>query len=194
MIQRLSVVALALLPFCSSPARAQGTIVCVSGQFGVISCPCSNQPVGNAGCNNSLNTGGAALTATGVNSLSNDSVQLNCTGIGTSGVNCNANNTNIICKLYEGVTPITNGVTWGDGVLCTGGPYYLLNAQISQSGVFHFPPPGTTGLSQAAIAAGDPLVAGLTRWYYVVYRDSCPSFCTGSLRQKSNSYQITWTP
>ena len=79
-------------------------------------------------------------------------------------------------------------------MLCTGDPFYMLNVQIAQAGVFHFPPPGTTGLSQAAIAAGDPLVAGQTRWYYVVYRDSCPSFCTGSLRQKSNSYQITWTP
>lgn len=194
MFQRLLVPAFLVLSLSAASARAQGTIVCVSGTSGVITCPCTNQPVGNAGCNNSLSTGGAALTATGNNSLSNDSVQLNCTGIGTAGVSCSGSNMNIVSILYEGSTPVPNGILWGDGVLCCGGPFYLLNAQLASGGVYHFPLPGTTGLHQAAIAAGDPLIAGMTRWYFVAYRDSCPSFCTPSLRQKSNSYQIFWNP
>jgi hypothetical protein len=194
MFQKLSISVFLFVSIASSPARAQGIVTCVSGQSGVINCPCSNQPVGNAGCNNSLNTGGAALTATGVNSLSNDSVQLNCTGIGTSGVNCNGSNMNIVSVLYEGASPFPTGTNFGDGVLCCGGPIYLLNVQLASAGVYHFPLPGTSGLHQAAIAAGDPLLANQTRWYFVAYRDSCPSFCTPSLRQKSNSYQITWQP
>lgn len=194
MFQRLLVPAFLFLSLSAVSARAQGTVVCVPGTGGVINCPCSNNGSPGAGCNNSLNTGGAALTATGVNSLSNDSVQLNCTGIGNAGTSCSGNNINIISALWEGATPVASGVVWGDGVMCTGAPFYFLTAQITQAGVFHFPIPGTTGLSQAAISAGDPLAAGQTRWYYVVYRDSCPSFCTPSLRQKSNSYRITWTP
>lgn len=194
MTHKLLVSVLFLVSIATARASAQGTVVCVPGTSGVINCPCSNNGGPGAGCNNSLNTGGAALTATGVNSLSNDSVQLNCTGIGTSGVTCNGSNTNLVSILYEGSTPVPNGIVWGDGVMCCGGPFYLLNAQVAQAGTYHFPLPGTTGLHQAAISAGDPLSAGMTRWYFVVYRDSCPSFCTPSPRQKSNSYQITWTP
>jgi len=176
-------------------ASAQGTVTCQPGTSGVINCPCANPPAGpGRGCDNSLATGGASLTATGVNSLSSDSVQFNCTGIGSSTPTCTGTNVNILSVLYEGTTAVSSGVLWGDGVLCTSGPFFLLNAQVSNGGIYHFPVPGTTGLSQSAIAAGDVLVAGSTRDYFVAYRDACPSFCTPSLRQKSNSYQITWTP
>ncbi|MBK7642164.1 MAG: hypothetical protein IPJ19_03810 [Planctomycetes bacterium] len=162
----------------------------------MIACPCGNVPVPTTGrgCNNSLNTGGASLTATGINSLSSDSVQLNCTGIGTATASCSGSNTSVLSVLYEGSTPIVTGIPWGDGVLCCNGPFYVLNFQAAQAGVYHFPLPGTTGLSQSAISQGDPLSAGMTRWYFVAYRDSCPSFCPSSVRAKSNSYEITWTP
>jgi hypothetical protein len=181
----------------ASSALAQGTVTCQPGTSGVITCPCANAPSGpGRGCNNSLNTGGAMLTATGPgsNSLSSDSVQLNCTGIGSSTPSCSGSSTNILCILYEGTTASATGVLWGDGVICTGGTFFVLNVQTSNGGIFHFPVPGTTGLSQSALAAGDPLVVGATRDYFVAYRDSCPSFCTPSLRQKSNSYQIIWGP
>jgi hypothetical protein len=57
-----------------------------------------------------------------------------------------------------------------------------------------FPVPGTTGVSMTAISLGDPIVVGSTRCYFVAYRDACPTFCTPSPRQKTNSYQLTWGP
>ncbi len=195
MISTVSLFLFSFAPLQTPPTTIPGIVVCEPGQSGVIVCPCGNTPSGlGRGCNNSLNTGGAMLTATGINSLSADSVQLNCTGIGTATASCSGSNTNIISVLFEGSTPIPNGIAWGDGVLCCGGPFFLLNAQIAAAGTYHFPIPGTTGLHQAAISAGDPLVVGSTRWYFVAYRDTCPSFCPTSVRQKSNSYMITWGP
>ena len=182
-----------LASVAGSSASAQ--VSCQPGTSGVITCPCSNNPSGlGRGCNNSLNTGGAALSATGTPSLSADNIQFNCTGIGTTTASCSGSNTNIISVLYEGSAPIATGVVWGDGVLCCSGPFYLLNAQISTAGVFHWPVPGTTGVSAKAISLGDPLVVGATRFYFVAYRDSCPLFCTSSVRQKSNSWTLTWLP
>jgi hypothetical protein len=70
----------------------------------------------------------------------------------------------------------------------------ILSAGQSNLGNFHFPTPGTTGVSQQSAAMGDPLSAGMTRCYFVAYRDACPTFCTPGIRQKTNSYTITWTP
>jgi len=101
--------------------------------------------------------------------------------------------TNIVSVLYEGTLPITS-VPWGDGVLCCGGTYYPLSVQVTNGGMMTFPVPGTTGVSMTAIAMGDALVVGSTRCYFVAYRDACPTFCTPSPRQKTNSYQLTWGP
>jgi len=38
------------------------------------------------------------------------------------------------------------------------------------------------------------LFAGTTRYYFIAYRDSCPTFCNPSVRNKSNSYAVTWVP
>lgn len=193
---RLILSAVVLFSLAASSASAQGIPTCIPGTGGVVNCPCSNPGGPGAGCNNSLATGGALLTATGPgsNSLSADSVQLNVTGIGSATNTCSGSNLNVLCALYEGGTPILGGMLWNDGVLCTGAPIYLLNFQNSVGGVYHYPVPGTTGLSQTCIAAGDPLVVGSQRWYFVAYRDVCPTFCTPGLRNKSNSYQITWGP
>jgi hypothetical protein len=187
---------LVLASATSSLARAQITIVsCEPGTSGVINCPCSNPPSGlGRGCNNSLNTGGAALSATGTPLLSADNIQFNCTGIGTATASCSGSNTNILCRLYEGTNPVVAGAVWGDGVICCSGPFYILNQALSTAGVFHWPVPGTTGVSTQAISLGDPLVVGATRFYFVAYRDMCASFCPGSVRQKSNSWTLTWGP
>jgi hypothetical protein len=199
MLINLCLAFLALAPAAAvqgpPPTTVPGIITCEPTLAGVIGCPCGNNPSGaGRGCNNSLNTGGAALTATGMNSLSADSVQFNCTGIGTKTVSCSGSNTNVLCRLYEGSTPISLGAWWGDGVICTGGPFYILNQALSVSGTYHWPIPGTTGVSSKAISLGDPIVVGSTRWYFVAYRDMCASFCPGSVRQKSNSYTIIWGP
>src|SRR6185295_3131091 len=46
---------------------APGDSLCDPGVGGVIGCPCANPPAGSGlGCNNSSNTGGARLAATGI--------------------------------------------------------------------------------------------------------------------------------
>jgi len=192
MIRELSTCLLFLASITSSSASAQ--VSCQPTTSGVIACPCGNNPSGSGGCNNSLNTGGAVLTATGSPSLSADNIQFNCTGIGSATFSCSGSNTSLLSLLFEGSNPIANGVVWGDGVLCCSGPFYMLNAQVSSAGVYHWPVPGTTGVSLQALALGDPLVVGSTRFYFVAYRDNCPSFCPSSVRQKSNSWTLTWTP
>jgi len=177
-----------------SSAQSPGTITCEPGVGPVIPCPCGNNPSGlGRGCDNSLHTGGASLNATGTASLSSDNVLFHVQFVGSTGPSCSGSNVNILTMIYEGTNTITS-VPWGDGVLCCGGSYFLLNSQVTNGGMLFFPVPGTTGVSMAAIAAGDPLVVGSTRCYFAVYRDACPTFCTVSQRQKSNSYQMTWGP
>jgi hypothetical protein len=175
-------------------AQSPGTITCEPGVGGVINCPCANNPFGpGRGCDNSMSTGGGRLNATGTASLSSDNVLFQSSFIGTTGPTCSNPTGSVLSVLYEGTASITS-VVWGDGVLCCGGTYYPLSVQMTNGGVLFFPVPGTTGVSMTAIALGDPLAVGSTRCYFVAYRDACPSFCTPSLRQKTNSYQLTWGP
>ena len=177
-----------------SPAQSPGMITCEPGVGGVINCPCANNPSGlGRGCDNSLHTGGASLNATGTASLSADNVLFHVQFVGSTGPACSGSNVNILTLIYEGTITITS-VPWGDGVLCCGGSYFLLNSQVTNGGMLFFPVPGTTGVSMAAIAAGDALAVGSTRCYFAAYRDACPTFCTPSQRQKTNSYQMTWGP
>lgn len=188
-----TILLLGLLPAAS--AQSPGTITCEPGLSGVIACPCANNPSGpGRGCNNSLGTGGAALVATGNPSLSADSVVFWSSSIGTLGPSCSTPNQNVLCALYTGQSSITNGIVWGDGVLCCGANYFVLAIGQSTNGDFIWPPPGTSAVSSTAIGLGDPLVAGSTRCYFVAYRDTCPAFCPIAVRQKTNSYRITWLP
>ena len=86
----------------SSLANAQISVIsCEPGTSGVIGCPCANPPAGlGRGCNNSLNTGGAALTATGTPLLSADNIQFNCTNIVQTQLDQKV--TEINCTLSEG--------------------------------------------------------------------------------------------
>jgi hypothetical protein len=169
-------------------------IACEPGVGGVITCPCGNAPSSlGRGCNNSMNTGGARLLVTGTPSLSSDNILMQASFIGQTGPACNNPTTNVLTVLYEGTVPIAS-IPWGDGVLCCGGTFYALSAQISNGGLATYPVPGTTGISQTAIALGDLLVSGSTRCYFFAYRDACTTFCTPSFRQKTNSWQLTWTP
>jgi hypothetical protein len=176
------------------PPAVPGFVTCEPNTSAVIPCPCGNNPSGpGRGCNNSLNTGGAALNATGTASLSADTVVFQAAFIGSTGVSCSNPTTSVVSILYEGTVMIAP-IPWGDGVLCCGGTYYTLATQLTNGGMMQFPVTGAASVSGTAISQGDALVAGSTRCYFVAYRDACPTFCTPSPRQKTNSYQITWGP
>src|SRR5439155_13956975 len=86
---------------------------CFPGQNGVVACPCGNPPSSTGrGCNNfTAFSGGAQLSATGVASLSGDTVVFTSAGE-------NATATTIF---LQGTTQIATGVAFGAGVRCVGG-------------------------------------------------------------------------
>jgi hypothetical protein len=170
-------------------------ISCEPGVGLVPVCPCGNNPSSlGRGCNNSGNTGGARLLVTGTPSLSSDNTLFQTFFIGSNGPSCTTFTNNLLSVLYTGTAPMTGGIPWNDGVLCCGGSLFVLNAQVSNGGMTVFPVPGTTGTSAQHAAVGDPLTAGMTRCYFVAYRDVCPTFCSPGFRQKTNSWTLTWTP
>jgi hypothetical protein len=188
-----------LFPFLALAAvgsTAGAQVACEPGISGVMSCPCANSPSGLIrGCNNSLNTGGARMVASGSPSISNDQLGISSLDFGSSGPTCSGIVLNPLCVLYQGTTGIATGQQFGDGVLCTGGNVILLSAKPATNGTFRYPEaPTDPSISVLSASLGDPLSSGSIRHYFVAYRDNCPSFCVPSFRNKSNSWVVTWVP
>jgi hypothetical protein len=142
-------------------------------------CPCGNFGNPGAGCNNSAGTGGAVLTATG--STVPDTVVLTSSGeLPTS--------TSIF---LQGTNLIANGVTFGDGVRCMGGPLRRLYVKNAVAGVVSAPVGAEPSITTRSAALGDILLPGTTRYYQVQYRDPA-NFCTAALFNASSGYVITW--
>jgi hypothetical protein len=186
----------ALALFVSTVSSGLAQVTCEPGVGGVIPCPCANNPSGlNRGCDNSLATGGAGMTGTGTASLSADTLSITSAGIGSTGPSCSATVLNPLSVLYQGTTPSASGTPFGDGVLCCGGTVLLLNAKPATVGTYRYPEFTTDpSISSVSAGLGDVLSVGATRCYFVAYRDSCPSFCVPSFRNKTNSFLVTWTP
>lgn len=183
-----------LLAAAAPLGRAQ--VACEPGVSGVMTCPCSNNPSGLIrGCNNSLNTGGARMVAAGNPSISNDMLNISSLDFGSSGPTCSGIVLNPLCALYQGTTSIAGGLPFGDGVICCGGNVIFMNAKPATNGTYRYPEaPTDPTISALSASLGDPLSSGSVRCYFVGYRDNCPSFCTPSFRQKSNSWIVTWVP
>jgi hypothetical protein len=182
--------------FCATLSSARAQVICEPGVAGVIVCPCGNTPSGPIrGCNNSLNTGGAGMITVGTPSISADTLSVTSIGFGSSGPSCSGSVLNPLCVLYQGNSQNPTGSPFGDGVLCCGGTVLLLNSKPATNGTFRYPEfPTDPSISAVSASLGDVLSAGSIRCYFVAYRDSCPTFCVPSLRNKSNSYLVTWLP
>ena len=142
-------------------------------------CPCGNIGNPGAGCNNSAGTGGAVLSASG--STVPDTVVLTSSGeLNTS--------TSIF---LQGTTLIPNGVVFGDGVRCMGGPLRRLYVKNAVGGVVSAPTGTEPSITTRSAALGDILLPGMTRYYQVQYRDPA-NFCTTALFNASSGYVITW--
>jgi len=162
------------------------TSLCDPGQSGVLACPCANPPVGSArGCDNSSFTGGAQLSASGLPSLSADTLQFSTTGEKpTAG-----------SVLLQG-TAVGSGAVFGQGVRCTGGVLKRLYLAIAVGGTIHVPAPGNPSVSARSAALGDTIPGGATRYYAVYYRDptilgGCPSTSGFNVTQTG---QVSWLP
>jgi Tol biopolymer transport system component len=147
-------------------------------------CPCANSGAIGHGCENSASTGGALLTANGAASLSSDSVQLTSAG----------EPADAFCIVLQGRTAI-GAVSFGDGLLCTGGPLTRLFLRRAAGGSLVVPRGTDPSLSARSAARGDPIPLGATRNYQVHYRDPSASFCPnpqGGAFNVSNAIAIAW--
>ncbi len=160
--------------------------LCDPGQSGVLGCPCANPPIGPAhGCDNSSYTGGAQLGASGLPSLSADTLQFS-----TSGERPSAGSV-----LLQG-SSATGGIVFGQGVRCAGGTLKRLYLALAVGGAIHVPAPADASVSARSAALGDTLTGGATRIYAVYYRDplilgGCPASSGFNVTQ---SGLVTWLP
>jgi Tol biopolymer transport system component len=165
------------------------TSQCSPGLGGVIGCPCSNPPGGpGRGCDNSVPTGGAILSAAGGTFLSSDSLVFT-----TSGEKPTA--TSI---LLQGTSSAVSGVVYGQGVRCVGGNLKRLYVKSASSGSITAPNfgAGDPPVSARSAAKGDTILPGQDRWYLVYYRDpivpgGCPASSTFNATQTG---LVTWSP
>ena len=165
------------------------TSVCDAGVGGVIFCPCANPPSGaGRGCNNSSNTGGAVLSASGGTYLSSDSLVFT-----TSGERPTATSV-----LLQGTTLVAGGVVYGQGIRCVGGTLKRLFTKSAAGGSITAPDfgAGDPQVSVRSAALGDLILAGQSRWYLVYYRDptvlgGCPASSTFNATQTGRA---TWSP
>jgi len=160
---------------------------CDPGAAGVLVCPCGNPPSGSdRGCNNSANTGGAQLTASGTASISADTVIFATTGEKPTATSV----------VLQGSTSNAAGLVFGQGVRCVAGSLKRLYVHNAVGGSISAPVGGDLSVSVRSAALGDPLSAGTTRYYAVYYRDpsvlgGCPAANTFNLTQSGS---IQWQP
>jgi len=165
------------------------TTYCEPGTGGTLACPCGNPPSGpDRGCNNhGAATGGASLSASGVPSLTADSVLLNAAN----------ENTSALTIFWTGSTQLSPpGVVHGAGVRCVSDLKRLYTGNAS-AGAITRPGMGDSSVHTRSAIVGASISAGQTRHYFTVYRDPlaagpCGNPLTGI--NLSNAVGIYWGP
>jgi hypothetical protein len=145
-------------------------------------CPCANDNDGSvpgSGCANGVYPSGAKLTATGIASISSDSLVLTTSGL-------EPNNSGLYFQANNDLSP---GVIWGDGLRCAGGELKRLQVRFaSGSGISAT----TIGIS----AKAGNVLAGDTKRYQCWYRTTVNPPCGLGVNDfnASNGYSISWLP
>jgi Tol biopolymer transport system component len=147
-------------------------------------CPCGNQGGAGRGCQNSVGTGGALLTGTGVPSLAADTVHLTSSGELPAATSI----------LLQGTAVVAPSI-YGDGLRCTGGSLKRLFTHSAVAGSVTMPQGADPSISARSAAMGAPIPTGASRLYQVYYRDPSTSFCPtppGSTFNVSSAVAIVW--
>jgi len=162
-----------------------GIDMCFPGIGGVMACPCANPGDLGSGCDNSDFTGGARLVAAGVASIYNDTLQFT-----TSGEKSGA-----LSILLQASTSISNGISFGQGVRCAGGAVKRLYTKPAGGGSITAPGIGDMAVWARSTQAGDRIQAGMTRWYFVYYKDgTVRGGCTPDRNFNTTQAQVvTWS-
>jgi hypothetical protein len=150
------------------------------GDGSVAACPCSNNGSAGHGCENSVATGGAVLTMTGIAGLSADTIQFSSSGELPSALS-------ILLQGSASIAP----VNFGDGLRCASGTLKRLYRTNAISGTAKAPQSGDPSVSVRSAALGDPIPLGATRAYQMYYRDPNLGFCASGFNS-SSAAAITW--
>ena len=146
-------------------------------------CPCANFGGAGRGCDNSIASGGASLSATGTTSP--DALVLRSAGEPASALSI----------FLQGNAVLVGGAPFGDGIRCIGGTLKRIAARSAAAGVAVYPQSGDPSISSQSAAFGDALAPGSTRYYQVHYRDSNLGFCpppSGASFNASNGQTVVW--
>lgn len=145
-------------------------------------CPCANSGAPGGGCASSAFASGAILSAAGTPgaSLATDTLVLTASNVSGPGL------------FFQGTAAFAGGagITFGDGLLCSGGT-------ISRLGVVF--PVGATAVYPGGFTpnpihvAGAPINAGDVRNYQCWYRDA-GTFCSSATFNLTNVIGVTWRP
>ena len=151
-----------------------------SGDGSGTACPCGNSGASGNGCASSFAPLGAHLAASGVPSVSADSIVLTVTDVSPAPV-----------TFFQGTARQSGGAgaVFGDGLRCAGGTTIRFAAQPSSAGSAHYPGASTPTVSMS----GQVPPAGGTRTYQAWYRNA-GAFCTSSTFNLSNGVEIQWAP
>ena len=167
---------------CSS---GPATYLCEPGLAGAMSCPCSNPPSGSSrGCDNSAATGGAYVEASG-NAIAAAS---------TLSFTTHQQVPSSFSMLIQGDALNSGGLTFGQGVRCAAGTLRRMYLQHSSGGSATFPGVLDPDVATRSATLGDTIVAGTSRWYAVVYRDTtvlggCSALATFNI---TNTAEVLW--
>jgi hypothetical protein len=138
------------------------------------------------GCDNSAATGGAALSSTGIPSLSTDTLVLTSTGELSS----------VLSVVIQGEAQV-GPFHFGDGLRCVGGTLKRLYVKSAVGGMVAAPGAGDPSVSTRSAALGDAIGAGTIRRYQIYYRDNSASFCPnppGNTWNVTNGLSAVWSP
>jgi len=146
-------------------------------------CPCGNTGLLGRGCQNAQSTGGAALYAYGIASLSNDSLGLQANYLPAA--------TTIL--FFQGTLqwPAATGlgVQFGDGLRCVGGVITRLATKSAAGSASYSSCLGDTPVH----TQGNITTSGTTYYYQGWYRQAV-MYCTGSTYNLTNGVSVVWAP
>jgi hypothetical protein len=153
--------------------------ICFGDGTGTV-CPCSNNaPVGSeAGCLNSNGTAGR-LTASGVASLSNDTLSLSGSGM-----------INSFAIYIQGTQANASGIgsVLGDGKLCVTGSLMRLGTVLNAGGASSVP----NASNPLPLSVRGGVTSPGKRTYQIYYRNPA-EFCTTGTFNLTNAMIVSWT-
>ena len=156
------------------------TAYCPGDGSGLVACPCGNFGAPGHGCASSVDPAGGRLQASGLASVSADSVVLSGSGMPNAAV-----------LYFQGTSQQGGGAgtVFGDGLRCAGGTIARLGTKLNAGGMSHYPEPGDVPIS----VRGQIPPAGGGRTYQAWYRNAA-AFCTPSTFNLTNGVEFAWVP